>query len=130
MAHDAQKKERTMTNEQTANPLARSGKTAFRARALLLGDRIDLRRLGSAERLAADPFTIAAGACGVAVLFRYGAAVLFNVSPDEEAELLRSWNGAIEQPYAAPETESLEIRIDPSVREGLGGSRDIVEGSP
>ena len=119
-----------MTNGQPANPLAQSGKTVFRARALLLGDRIDLRRLPSAERLATDPFTITAGASGVAVLFRYGAAVLFNVSPDEEAELLRSWSGAVEQAYAAPETESLEIRIDPSAREGLGGSRDIVEGNP
>lgn len=104
------------------HPIARQGKTSFKARALLIGERIDLRALGSIERIAPDPVTVAAGAAGLAVVFRYGAVVLFDVAPLEEGELLRQLMPLVRRPYAAPETESLEIRIDPTVREGLEGS--------
>jgi hypothetical protein len=42
------------------HPLSHSGKTAFHARAILVGERIDLRSLSSAERLGTDPVTIVA----------------------------------------------------------------------
>src|SRR6516225_7136827 len=100
------------------HPLSQSGKTEFSARAMLVGERIDLRSLSTSERLATDPVTIAAGASGVAVLFRYGAAVLFNVAPLEEADLLRQLQPLVQQPSAVPELESLTIRIDASTREG------------
>ena len=104
------------------HPLSQSGRTDFKARALLVGERIDLRSLSTAEQLATDPVTIAAGAIGVAVLFRYGAVVLFNVAPLEEADLLRQLHPLVQQPYASPETESLEIHIDASTREGMTGN--------
>jgi len=101
------------------HPIARQGKTNFNARALLIGERLDLRSFSSADRIATDPVTVAAGAGGLAVLFRYGAVVLFDVAPLEEGELLRQLLPLVRLPYAAPETESLEIRIEPGVREGL-----------
>ena len=89
---------------------------------MLIGERLDLRSLGSVDRIALDPVTVAAGAGGVAVLFRYGAVVLFDVAPLEEGELLRQLLPLVRQPYSVPETEGLEIRIDPSAREGLEGN--------
>ena len=115
-----------MSTSQSVHPLARSGKTVFRARAQLLGDRLDLRALGAVERLAADPLTIAAGAGGIAMLFRYGAVVMFDVAPLEESELVRQLSPLTHQPYPTPETESLDIRIDPSAREGLEGNALIL----
>ncbi len=103
------------------HPLSQSGKTEFSARAILVGERIDLRSLGTAERLATDPVAIAAGAAGIAVLFRYGAIVLFNVAPLEEADLLRQLQPLVQQPYAVPELESLNIRIDAGTRESMSG---------
>lgn len=103
------------------HPISKSGKTEFKARALLVGDRIDLRSLGAAERLASDPITIAAGAGGIAVLFRHGAVVLFNVTPLEEGELLRQLAPLVYQAYSTPEVESLDICIDASTREGMTG---------
>jgi len=44
------------------NPIASAAKTVFQARALLLGERIDLRSLESVARLASDPVTVSAGA--------------------------------------------------------------------
>jgi uncharacterized Rmd1/YagE family protein len=108
------------------HPLSHSGKTEFKARALLAGERIDLRSLSAADRLATDPVAIAAGANGIAVVFRYGAVVLFNVAPLEETELLRQLRPLVQQPYASPETESLAIRIDSSTREGMTGDTLIL----
>ncbi|MGA2035415.1 MAG: RMD1 family protein [Thermoguttaceae bacterium] len=104
------------------HPLAKSGKTNFKARALLIGERLDLRSLGAIDRLTpADPITVPAGATGIAVLFRYGAAVLFDVAPLEEGELLRQLRPLVQQPYPAHEIETLEIRMDPEMREGMDG---------
>src|SRR5579871_6559885 len=89
------------------HPLSQSGKTEFTACAILVGERIDLRSLSTSERLATDPVAIAAGAAGIAVLFRYGAAVLFNVAPLEEADLLRQLQPLVQQPFSVPEIESL-----------------------
>jgi uncharacterized Rmd1/YagE family protein len=104
------------------HPLSQSGKTDFKARAILVGERIDLRSLSTADRLAADPVTIAAGANGIAVLFRYGAVVLFNVAPLEEADVLRQLQPLVQQPYASPETETLDIHVDAAAREELSGN--------
>jgi len=104
------------------HPLSKSGKTDFKARALLVGERLDLRSLNASDRLATDPVTIAAGSHGLAVLFRYGAVVLFDVAPLEEADLLRQLQPLVQQPYASPEIESLEIHIDASTREGMAGN--------
>ena len=49
---------------------------AFRARALLLGARLDLRNWPEAETLARAPLTTRLPGGGLAVLFRYGVAVL------------------------------------------------------
>jgi uncharacterized Rmd1/YagE family protein len=108
------------------HPISASGKTAFKARALLVGQRIDVRALGAVDRLAKDPATVAAGAGGIAVLFRYGAVVLFNVTPLEEGELLRQLGPLVQQPYATPETESVDVRIDASAREGMEGNTLIL----
>lgn len=58
------------------------------ARALYIGERIDLRAFEGASKFALAPLTVAAGARGAAVLFRYGVVVLYNVAPIEEAALL------------------------------------------
>ncbi len=53
-------------------------------RALLLGERIDLKGLEAAQRLATNPLLISAGEGQHAALFRYGAVVLFGLGPLQE----------------------------------------------
>jgi uncharacterized Rmd1/YagE family protein len=108
------------------HPIAQSGKMSFKARALLAGERLDVRALGTVDRLAADPMTLSAGAAGIAVLFRYGAVVLFDVAPLEEDEFLRQLRPLVQQPYATPEMETLEIRIDAGAREGIEAGTMVV----
>jgi uncharacterized Rmd1/YagE family protein len=108
------------------HPIAQSGKMSFKVRALLVGERMDVRALGSVDRLAADPMTLSAGAAGIAVIFRYGAVVLFDVAPLEEDEFLRQLRPLVQQPYATPEIETLEIRIDAGAREGIEAGTMVV----
>lgn len=98
--------------------------TLIQARALLIGDRIDLRALEAAERLASAPLTIAVGARGRAVLFRYGTVVLFEVEAMEEATFLAQLRPFVSEPLAQPEMETLTLRIDPQASEGM--DKDIL----
>ncbi len=103
------------------HPIAQSAKTTFQARALLLGEHIDLRALEQVEHLASDPVTVAAGAHGLAVIFRFGAVVLFDVAPLEEGDFLRQLRPLVRRPFEQPELETLRVQIDPEAREGMKG---------
>jgi uncharacterized Rmd1/YagE family protein len=65
-----------------------SREATLRARALLLGRRLDLRNWPQAETLARAPLTIKLADGATAVLFRYGVVVLFGA--DAAAELKRA----------------------------------------
>lgn len=86
--------------------------THARARALLLGKRIKVRALQHTDRRAETPLAVPAGADGVAVLFPYGAVVLFNVPRTEEPAFLASLAGVVEDPHERPENEEAELRVD------------------
>jgi uncharacterized Rmd1/YagE family protein len=61
---------------------------------------------------------------GVAVLFRYGAAVFFDASPAGIADYLRQIAPQIRQPFAQGEreTEVLDIRIEAGGKESIEGN--------
>ncbi|HEX8961694.1 MAG TPA: RMD1 family protein [Rhodocyclaceae bacterium] len=87
----------------------------LKARALLLGDRIDLRAFKIADCLATTPLTVEVdGDGGIAVLFRYGVVVLFGTHGADEVRFVESIRHLITNPYATPEIEELEIRQSPS----------------
>lgn len=92
---------------------------AFRARALLLAARLDLRSWPNEEILARMPLTVRVPSGGVAVLFRYGVAVLFGTSPEGEQALHNRLAPLMEHRYETPEAEELEVRTDPASAEGL-----------
>ena len=98
------------------------GKSTFLARALLVGDRLDLRALEEANSLALTPLTIDVQG-GVAVLYRYGAIVLFGVDSLHEAVILKRLSALISGPYSSPEVEEVTIRVEPEGREGMRGNR-------
>ena len=93
--------------------------SAFRARALLLGARLDLRNWPEGETLARAPLTARLAGSGIAVLFRFGVAVLFDAPPEAEQALRERLAPLTEHRYPSPELEELEVRIEPSRPEGL-----------
>lgn len=87
-------------------------KTPLPVRALLVGERIDIRTLERPDRLAVGPLVMRTGATGAAAVMRYGVVVLFDVPPAEEAAFLQALKPLIAEPYADPETEHARVALD------------------
>jgi required for meiotic nuclear division protein 1 len=102
-------------------------KKSFKARALLLGERLDLRAFGDPGRLAISPLAVSIRGGGIAVLFRYGTVVLFDASPSEEVAFLDQIHSLISQPYPEKETEEVEVRIVPDAHEGIEGNTLLLQ---
>jgi uncharacterized Rmd1/YagE family protein len=103
-----------------------AGKSALWVRALLLGERFDLRTWPEAETIHRAPLAVKLDA-GMAVLFRYGVAVLLGAPPDAERALRERLSARAENPYASVESEELDIRIDPARPEGLQQGTLVVQ---
>lgn len=95
------------------------------ARALFVGERIDLRALEHTDRMVPSPLTIRAGQHGCAALFRYGAVVLFGLEPMEEVSFLKQLEPLIAAPFAKRETEQTRVRIEAGRPEGIADG-DVV----
>ena len=82
----------------------------LKARALLLGDRLDLKQFKIADCLATTPLTLEVDAeGGIAVLFRYGVVVFFGVKSLDEVRFVESLKPLLTNAYTIPEIEELEI---------------------
>ena len=101
--------------------------TAFNARALLLGTRLDLRTWPESETVARMPLAVRAPGGGIAVLFRHGGAVLFDVAPEAERALRERLAPLVENPYPSAEEETLALRVEPGRAEGLVDGTLIVQ---
>lgn len=98
-----------------------AGRDTIQARALFLGERLDLRALEQASLLAPLPATVAVRDQGCAVLFRYGVAVLFNVPPLDEVDFLATLNPLLTQPFEQPDREEVELRLHQEERDRVQG---------
>ncbi|HEX9997545.1 MAG TPA: RMD1 family protein [Abditibacterium sp.] len=87
------------------------GKSQLKARALLVGERLDLKALENADALAEGPLLIAAGVDGAAALFRYGAVVFFGVSPVEEVSFLAHLKPLVRDEFETPESEEAVLEL-------------------
>jgi uncharacterized Rmd1/YagE family protein len=94
---------------------------SFKARAILIGERLDLRAWSVADALATNPLTVEVRGGGAVALYRFGVLVFFGVAPVDEVAFLRQIEPFVANPYPAPETEELGVRIEPAGKEGLVG---------
>jgi len=94
-------------------------------RALLLGDRIDTAGLERNDVLSTTPLAFRIGNEGYVVLFRYGVAVLFGMSPLQEDQVLRGLDGRVIGAFARREEESTQIEIAPDKDEQITPSGTI-----
>jgi uncharacterized Rmd1/YagE family protein len=89
----------------------------MRARAVLLGDRLHPDRTSESRLISTAPFSFRKGD-GYVVAFRYGAAVVIALSPEEEEEsLLRLAPPGVSQ--AGREEERLLLELHPDAEDGL-----------
>ncbi len=97
----------------------------LRVRSLLLGERLDVRGLERKDSLSAAPLTLRLPEGGIAVLFRYGVVVLFNVSADEETACLSRIKPFVTEPLSPPEADETRVRIAPAAEEPVDLSGTI-----
>jgi uncharacterized Rmd1/YagE family protein len=91
----------------------------LRARAVILGERLDHRGLGPGGTAMADPVPIAAPAPISAFAFRWGAVVIFGADPADEAALLAALGPRITNPA---DSQAEEVALI-----ALGAERDGVD---
>jgi len=96
--------------------LPRTKPTAVRA--CFLGERLELRGLHEPP-MGLGPLVVPAGAAGLAILFRYGAAVLFNLSEEERKNFLKELRPRVERPLRRVETEDAQLVIVAKPAEGI-----------
>lgn len=94
-----------------SKPVPVAGMEEVQARALYLGERFDLRAFDTSSAYGVAPLVVAAGSRGLAVLFRYGAVVLYNVSPIEEAALLKDLESFVSEKFVEIESEEAVLRL-------------------
>jgi uncharacterized Rmd1/YagE family protein len=82
-----------------------------RARALLLGDRIDTAGLERADLASTAPLAFHSGGAGFVVLYKFGVAVLFGLSPLEEDEVLAKVGARVSGAVSRHDDETLLLEI-------------------
>jgi uncharacterized Rmd1/YagE family protein len=83
------------------------------ARALLLGEGLDLKGLERQDAFSANPLAFTTAANGTAMLFKFGAAVFFSMTPIEEESLIQGLTQRIAGPLAEREVETAVIVAAP-----------------
>ena len=107
------------TEDPGLNQTDAAQRSLLRARAVILGERLDHRGLGPGGTAMADPVPIAAPAPISAFAFRWGAVVIFGADPADEAALLASLAPRITNPADSLAEETALI--------ALGAERDGVD---
>ncbi len=96
-----------------------TGQRQVTARALFLGQRLELRNFKYTQALSNLPLTITAGANGCVMLFRYGAVVMMGLSDVEEMSLLAELEPLVIDPFTTAEGENVELVLSDTDKEGI-----------
>jgi len=105
-----------MSERKSGSPAMSLAPQAVTARALLLGDRIDASGLERSDLVSTAPIAFNAGRGGFAVLYKFGVAVLFGLSPLEEDEILASVGARVSGPSRSDD-ETLLLEVSPENEE-------------
>jgi required for meiotic nuclear division protein 1 len=93
--------------------------------ALLLGERIDTR-LERSGSLVAAPLTLNLPGGGIAVLFRYGAVVLFGARPEAIDDFVAGLAASVVGAFPAPERDEVQLLIRPEGDQLVDAAGNIV----
>lgn len=95
-------------------------------RALMIGQRLNLRPLQRSEVVGTGPLAVDVTGGGLAILFRFGVVVLYDVMPVEEVAFLGHLTAFVTDPIEHGECEELTLRIMPDAKEGFVENELIV----
>ena len=89
----------------------------LRVRAVLLGDRLDTVGLRREHLVSTTPLAFQVGDGGLAVLFRYGAAVLIGLDEADEERVLADVSDHVTGADGVREEEIAQILVEPGQEE-------------
>lgn len=95
------------------------------ARALQLGDGLDLKGLEREDAVSKNPLAFRTAGGGLAVLFRSGTAAFIGLTPLEEEDVVRSLEVRIQGPHAVRESETVRIAIDPAADDAVTPTGEV-----
>jgi required for meiotic nuclear division protein 1 len=95
-------------------------------RVLLLGERLDTRGLEGAAALATAPVAVSMPGGGIAVIFRYGVAVLVAATLEETVAFLASVAPFVTEPLPVPEQEEAQLVIQADADQHVDAAGHIV----
>lgn len=102
-----------------------SAPTRLRVRAVHLGDRLNTVELRREHLVSTIPLAYRIGDHGLAVLFRYGAAVLIGLDEADEARVLADVSDHVVGGDGAREEEIAQILVEPGLEEQITASGAI-----
>ncbi|HRK18200.1 MAG TPA: RMD1 family protein [Hyphomicrobiaceae bacterium] len=88
-----------------------NGPPTFQLRAMQVSETLDLKGLEREDAFSKTPLSFRVGKSGMAVLFRFGAAVFVDMTPIEEDELLRGLQARMLNPLETREIETLVATV-------------------
>jgi uncharacterized Rmd1/YagE family protein len=88
-------------------------------RALLLSERIDTSNLQRDNAVSNTPLAYRCGSDGLVTVFRYGVAVLFNLTSEQEAEALAALHFHLIRPAQTRDEETATIEVAPDKDEQI-----------
>jgi len=113
--------------ETTIRPSGSAGiADAVPVRALLLGERLDLRAFDLDAPRDTTPLLLDIPGGGRAAVFRYGAAVLFGATPEAAESFATTLTARVAGPFAVPEREEVRLLIDPSAEQHVDAGGNIL----
>jgi required for meiotic nuclear division protein 1 len=95
-------------------------------RGYLLGERLDTRAAESDGALGAAPAALSIPGGGIAILFRYGVAVLFGVPPDATERFLASLAPSVTEPLPVPDHDEAQLIVRADADQPVDAMGNIV----
>jgi required for meiotic nuclear division protein 1 len=114
----------TLTEDRTA--ALERGAVTFPVCALLLAERLDTRILETQTTLAAVPLAVPVEGGGIAVLFRYGAVVFFEVPTVAIERFLTRLDPLLTEKFATPDREDQRLLIRADTEQLVDSAGNIV----
>jgi required for meiotic nuclear division protein 1 len=119
LSAESQRRQNSANQEPSAIFSSVADETPITIRSKFVGERLNLKALETEASLSASPLVIRAGHDGCAVLFRYGVAVLFNLTAIEEERFLKRLKPFISEPAQTVVSEQIELAFEADTKERL-----------
>jgi uncharacterized Rmd1/YagE family protein len=118
--------DRAVATAEKTRPASDPRQQTISVCARLLGERLDTRTLERDGALAAVPLAVTVDGGGIAIMFRYGAVVLFDTTSEAAERFLATLEPLVTEKFTAPEREDLHVLVRADTEQLVDAAGNIV----